>query len=197
MYVAVEGSPRVSVLRNVTSDLTGMRCIPSSAPSTKDEDDMPVSVMVHTVSVILALTFPSGRSKRAMSQRTFFKPAVEVTELEAVYCDSVHSKSHFLSVDVTHWTDEGATTGSDTGLQGDLSAGGGSSSGYARPASTASLAVHSHPHDSTSTEGNGTYVLTQPHSVVAGVDSLGHLRRPRSRLCAPTHGPGSCSTCAG
>jgi hypothetical protein len=188
MYVAVEGSPRVSVLRNVTSDLTGMRCIPSTASSpfssSKDEDDMPKSAMVHTESLILALTFPSGRSKRAMSQRTFFKPAVQVTELEAVYCDSVHSKSHFLSVDVTHWMDEGATAGSDIGLQGDLSADGGSSSEYAGPAYKNSLAVHSHPRDSTSTarenvlsaKGNGTYVLTQPHSVVAGVDSLGHLR---------------------
>lgn len=201
MYVAVEGSPRVSVLRNVTSDLTGMRCIPSSAPSpapsTKDEDDMPVSVMVHTESVILALTFPSGRAKRTMSQRTFFKPVVQVTELETVYCDSVHSKSHFLSVDVTHWTDEGTATGSDTGLQGDFSAGGGSGSGYAGPASKTSLAVHSHPHDSTSTaEGNGTYVLTQPHSVVAGVDSLGHLRMgviPHTALliCRPEEGSNS------
>jgi hypothetical protein len=188
MYVAVEGSPRVSVLRNVTGDLTGMRCIPSTAsspaPSSKDEDDMPVSVMVHTESLILALAFPSGRTKRAMSHRTFFKPSVQVTELEAVYCDSAHSKSHFLSVDVTHWTDERATAGSDTGLQGHFSAGGGSSSEYAGPASKTTLAVHSHPHESTPTAradvlsavGNGTYALTQPHSVVASVDSLGHLR---------------------
>ena len=141
--------------------------------------------MVHTESLILALSFPSGRSKRPTSHFSFRKASVQATEVEVMYCDSVNSKSHLLSVDMTHWTNEGSATSTDTDGQDELIRDDGSSSGYTGPGPTphrSQLAVHSHESLPTNIDnlscalGNATSVLTQPHSIVAGVDSLGHIR---------------------
>ena len=179
------GSPSISVLRDVTTDLTGVRCIPSTAPSasSRDKEDALVSVMVHTESLILALCFPSGRAKRPTSHFSFRKASVQANEVEVMYCDSVNSKSHLLSVDMTHWTNEGSGLSADTDSQDDLIREDGSTSGYSGPSPHRSLlAVLTHESLPTNRDnlscalGNATYVLTQPHSIVAGVDSLGHIR---------------------
>ena len=187
IYAGPDGSPSISVLRNVTSDLTGVRCFPSTAPSglSRDKQDVVVSVMVHTESLILALSFPSGRAKRPTSHFSFGKASVQASEVEVMYCDSVSSKSHLLSVDMTHWTNEGSATSTDTDRQDGLIRDDGSSSAFTGPGPSphrSQLAVHFHESLPTNRDnlscalGNATSVLTQPHSIVAGVDSLGHIR---------------------
>jgi hypothetical protein len=95
-------SPGVGVLREVTSDLTGLRSIPATTSSTTSSPTSSpaarkdaVSIVVCAGSLMIALSFPAVRAGHGTADTRFQHRPLTVTELQAVYMDVRTRRTYF------------------------------------------------------------------------------------------------------